>query len=578
MSILAQMCCKLFIVFTFFNIFVTDYGYSQLSNGKSTINIISGAPLTGFHDPVGGYGDVAANLVMALELKSRNPEATINFLVTSEINRRIPTVPTTNEIMQNMVPELNSSIKDQIQVWRGINFIFLNIDYTTLAKLEILTTSDLTYLRRVIPKSDMSIQFSANNSAAVAALRVNSNISFSFNELAGGDILFRGAMEKSSDFSSLYQGKTGAGSMGYYLIEDRSSSEEYFKTIQAWSQSHGISPDNKKILFAYSKNAQALQLYIEALARVVDPNQHYVLYMQDRSDVFIDKLPANVQVVKAKSLPHEVMKALIHEAVIAPLVTGDVSLSLALSFVRAGRVFVYETLVGKKDHIVELFQKAKMFVSSTHRLLYQQATTALMIDGRTLSYDERNTKIEKLVETLKNKEIQSRISESLTQLRREMDVLSNIQHFISFNNRFKYLNLTPEHEMTSALLRNWIAAGGEQNLVRHCKQTISNKDVLTISEVSAAILLLLTESTLTSEDKLNILNALSTNNLWEYLTVNLLKETNKFKDLLKFGYSSNVGSIEGWVKRIIKTHSLTLEPTGPSSYSQLQCKDLILSR
>jgi len=72
------------------------------------VNFLSGLPLTSSDDTTGGYGDVAANINMAIEYGQRHKDQKVRLIITNSINDPRKEVKKSFEIFSTMYPELAS--------------------------------------------------------------------------------------------------------------------------------------------------------------------------------------------------------------------------------------------------------------------------------------------------------------------------------------------------------------------------------------------------------------------------------------------------------------------------------------
>ncbi len=100
------------------------------SKNINVINVFSGAPQA-IDGPskYAGFGDIAANLVAATEIKARYPNKTVRFIVTSAFTRIDPLIPTTDEIVKIMAPLLDPSRKGVVQMHGGVEVVFIPVDF-----------------------------------------------------------------------------------------------------------------------------------------------------------------------------------------------------------------------------------------------------------------------------------------------------------------------------------------------------------------------------------------------------------------------------------------------------------------
>ncbi|MBL7544726.1 MAG: hypothetical protein JNL11_12995 [Bdellovibrionaceae bacterium] len=330
-----------------------------ISNSIQTINIFTGAP-----QPIdgpskyAGFGDIAANLVAATEIKARYPDRKVRLIVTTAYERIDPLIPTTDEIVKIMAPDLDPTKKGEVQMHGNVEVLFVPVDFHAALKInskfsfytELLKLS--IRIPKHLPNADLSLNFSAYPSSA-PVLRVNSKLSMSVEEHYGD-------FEMIQDFAGKGWQKRGAHmevasgpySSGFMLTHARPSREASIEIIRSWGkkEKNVVLPRGDFLpLIAYSAGWQSIQVYVDALAHVQLPNKDMVLFVKDFPEVKYENVPKSIKVIPVKGLPHEVMSAIIQESHFAPLVTGDISYGQGLSTVRNGKALIYESPEWKVD-------------------------------------------------------------------------------------------------------------------------------------------------------------------------------------------------------------------------------------
>src|SRR5262249_13195327 len=88
--------------------------------------------------------------------------------------------------------------------------------------------------------------------------------------------------------------------------------------------------------FSYTKQSAATVLYVKALIalalRAQSSGTQFVAVVKDFPELDPLRLPPNLKLIKAPSLPFEISKALIKRATLPIMTTGDVSFSLATEY------------------------------------------------------------------------------------------------------------------------------------------------------------------------------------------------------------------------------------------------------
>ncbi len=320
-----------------------------LPEGLRAVNVFSGIPMADDDNPnkTGGFGDVAVNLVMAVELKSRYPKLRVRLLVTSLAKRDQPQIPTSNEIIKIMVPDLNPELKQTPQIYRGVEVVFLDYDIGLLFDTKALK---LPYERvrddlpQLVPPADLNLNFS-HYVGGGAVVRIGAPVALAFEEQFGGR-----QWVKESEAPQLGQGafltlSSGPGTAGYVLSEKERPRAKDLSLIRNWLASQGKVMDTPfDMAFAYTSEWQSTQIYIDTISALgrTHGTRPLVLLIKKFSELDLSDLPDNVHVIQSSAVPHDVMAAMIWHSTVPPLVTGDTSLGLALSSTTPTKTFAYE--------------------------------------------------------------------------------------------------------------------------------------------------------------------------------------------------------------------------------------------
>lgn len=350
---------KLIFLLVFLNVVLAFANYPL-----KTVNVFTGVPQPSDQGPnqSGGFGDVAANVIAATEIKKRHPELTVRLLVTSAEKRYDPKVPTTIEILKIMLPELNPKLKGVPQIYEGVEVIYLKSDFYDLLE----ETSDRVFvktmkrkldeLKSIIPSADLNLNFS-HFPESNAIIRINAPLAMGIEEYYSSKspinfVVSEGKNKVSGEFVEI---ATGATANGYTFPKMRADRNSNLNTIRTWAKANKIDLPAAEFnhTVAYSAEWQPLQVYINAL-EFMKPEGELILFIKYFEELDFSALPKNIKVVPLKGVPHKVMAAFIQEAAISPLITGDISFGLALSSTHAAKTFVYEAPWWKVDNAENL--------------------------------------------------------------------------------------------------------------------------------------------------------------------------------------------------------------------------------
>ncbi len=273
----------------------------------------------------GGFGDVAANILMAQKVLERRPHAEVHVLVAAE---SLGTVA----ILEPGLVGLGG-----VKTVNGIT-------YHLEGKSEL-------------PKTDIGLHFATDSKSV--KLSASAPLVMVFEEYGGfEEQLAAGSVTNFKKGGATFLGvNAGAGKYyaGLYVSEKkpappmtRSALHDKLDSlpVQVFGDLKG-NYEGVKIGFAYSHERQATDAYLEAAVSAArDPknrNQKFLLIVQHPVSADV---PDNVEIRYYKSLPFEVSKTVVAHSDIPILVTGDVSATLAVEYEKP---FFYERLEWKKD-------------------------------------------------------------------------------------------------------------------------------------------------------------------------------------------------------------------------------------
>jgi hypothetical protein len=336
----------------------------ELPRKLNSINIISGIPLTSTEDTNGGFGDVAANVLSALSLKEKYPDLKVTLLVTSNYIETRKGVRSSSDIVKIMIPELDSNKLDQIQQYKGLSVIFLSLD-----NKELRTNSLPPAIKQIVPYADLSLQFSANKSPNSVLGLETGKVGFSFFEFHPSTDFPLVSTATSTpwmdnkDRIPWLRFQSGPETTGIYKMATSTLSQSHHE-IEQWANAGADLPmilSSKKIAMAYSNRVEPSVSYAKGVIHLAElnPDQDYVLFAKDDEKLRELIPPPNLVVKLAAVFPHEILKNLILASDLPPLVTGDSSLSIALSSLQnKHRLFMYDAPQWKKNFIHEFVDRS----------------------------------------------------------------------------------------------------------------------------------------------------------------------------------------------------------------------------
>lgn len=439
-------------------------GWAQL---PKSVNVVSGVPLTlpeyalesmGLkpHENTGGWGDVMANVGMALELKKQFPEVQVRLLVTLNddetrqyVNKVRDFIP---KIMKNEVgmPYLNPDSKEK-QLYQGVEIYFVSVPgmlaYRTEDQLTPAEKSSVVSAVTHVPDADMALQFSANNSAVSSLVVKGKKMHLYFeeysNQTQSHSFTF---LQNGQKQIKLNSGPLGFGVYGFGSRNDDHGSAVNKKYIESWLSEiaksnpamHGFDLRSGKydLAFAYAGDAEMIEDYVQAVettARRAPKNPTIIVYKGSGS-ITIKK---NVILVPLGAHPKELGHALISESTYSPLVTGDGSLSSALETTTKTKSFLYENIDWKLQAmsalIATVFSKDPALAETARRALIPQ--TKSLKDLRL----SRKKRVAMIQSALQNSEVHKSWHSYFSRRTNSLNIADNTLNIFQFAEIFETL-------------------------------------------------------------------------------------------------------------------------------------------
>jgi hypothetical protein len=342
-----------------------------------SVNIVSGVPLTlpeqtlkrmGLkpQENTGGWGDVMANVGMALELKKQFPEVQVRLIVTLNDEETRPYVNKVREFIPKTMKNdsgityLNPDSKEK-QFYQGVEIYFVSVPGSLAYRdpPQLTPTDKLSVMNSVshIPDADLGLQYSANNSPVSSLVVKGKKMHLYFEEYS--------YLTESHAYTFLQNGKTqiklnsgplGFGVYGFGSKSDSRGGVENKKYIESWlvettksnpaMQNFDLRSGKYDLAFAYAGDPEMIEDYVKAVESMASkaPKNPTIIVYKGSGSILINK---NVILLPVGAHPKELGHALISESTYSPLVTGDGSLSSALETMSKTKSFLYENIEWK---------------------------------------------------------------------------------------------------------------------------------------------------------------------------------------------------------------------------------------
>jgi hypothetical protein len=428
---------------------------AQVGLPKS-INIASGIPLTfdennlqtnGLkpHQETGGWGDVMANVAMAMDIKSQFPDMTVRLIVTLNDDDHRPYVNKVRKLIPNVMkdnngkPYLNPDSKS-LQHYNGIEIYFVNppavatIAYESQLKADKIKLIESTAAH--IPYADLGVQFSANNSAFSNLIVKAKKLHVYFHEYeAVAESFVHGFFNAKVPVLKLNSGPLSFGVYGFGNKSEKVGSESNRAIVNEFLNPLGFDLSQIDLAFAYARDDELIEDYRKALEIIANEKEKsrdlVVIYKGSGEIIRTGRL---VQIPIADH-PFELNKALIAESTISPLITGDVSFSLALRSTTPTKSFLYEGYAWKQGTFFTLFKT--LFSKQVDLMnfafeLFLPRTNVLENEGVS-----REDRVKSILDSLKNRKLHREIHKKMSLLDQRLNLSNNLMGIYRFESIFQ---------------------------------------------------------------------------------------------------------------------------------------------
>lgn len=275
----------------------------------------------------GGFGDLASNLVMAQQLLALRPELKIQMWVGEREMER----------MRILLPSLDPTLP--YQNVQGIDFYSYRNRQLPRGDVFLAFSVKIADLSANMYAKDFHLPQELTDQTANETINriANAPVIFKFLEYSGATHEVSGVYRPTGKFIEIHA-ETGPGAAGLYAVPiAHNKSAEETREVEAG--------------FGYSTYAFSTLAYVKSVLGLAssNPQKRYRIHIRPFPELqmLADALIAtpNLEVVTSANMDFETTKKLIQSATIPILVTGDVSLSLAIQH---HKPFIYELHRWKK--------------------------------------------------------------------------------------------------------------------------------------------------------------------------------------------------------------------------------------
>ncbi len=447
-------------------LFVASPSWSAQGLPRS-INVVTGVPLTlpdsalesmglTSQENTGGWGDIMSNVSMALELKKQFPEISVRLLVT--LNDEDPRQYANKvrgfilKILKNENGEAYldpDSKKTQFYPYperkiseQNIEIYFISAlgslgylqpaQMTELQKKEVIKTTDH------IPKADLGLQYSANDSPYSRYVVKGQNMQISFEEYSQHTTSHAYTfLQSGSPHTKLYSGPVSFGVYGFGSKHDALHSVSNQQHIEKWlSQLASTNASLKKfslksadfdLAFAYAGDSEMIEDYVSAVKQLAKRNRPTIIVYKGSGAI---QVVGNQIIIPLGAHPKELGHALISESTYSPLVTGDGSLSSALETTSATKSFLYENIEWKIPAMTALlnvtFKTKPELISAANDLLIPPSKD-LKIENKS-----RKDRIKQIKSALENQALHSQVHSYFSKRTSSLNIADNAVNMYQF--------------------------------------------------------------------------------------------------------------------------------------------------
>lgn len=406
---------------------------------KLTVNIWAGSPTAGF-------GDVAANVLMAERLRALNPDWEIRILYAGGAT------PKLGVLLGEAIAEKQSSTS------RGIRF--LNLEKAKVPKADVYLEFGLTQ------KSDAQTPPEVRTSAPVGLQFTEYGSTVDGHAISQTETAEARTRKYDQVSSEQFEIQTGVEKKlaGLYLNSTPPKPPMSVSQLEAWLKENASfqgTLKNKHLGFSYTDMKRSSEMYIAAIdaaKRRGKWNGEKITLISRYPPAKDLSLHPDIEVVVVPSTPLKIPQTLASMADIPPMVTGDCSLTL---FLERGKPFFYESQSWKGTFIsslIERFLNRKDGPLSWRSLSEEGGLPTLEQLERILSIkpfgDEMDRKLgtESLTAALMDDKLMRNFADEIEHLRGEISLPENLSRFLNnaTTEDFKRLSLEQIQELFDA--------------------------------------------------------------------------------------------------------------------------------
>lgn len=289
----------------------------------------------------GGFGDVAANLLMIEKLADLRPSIPIQAVVS----------PRSASIVQMLIPGFEPNTANEQHLRLGQHQISFIVEQNP----DAYHSADIALAFSIDETNTLDSHAHHNLKYGEPADQWVDEKMWTTGGIGSAGVLYHNRAER------MLRLNTGTKYHGLYLGRIKHPPPLTRHELEQKILPHLKTPlepefsfahTKTQLAYAYSKFKMATEDYLKAIALTAaqTPDTNIVVFIKDDDLIKIPALPANVRVHPYSTTSLEVSKALIAHADLPSLVTGDASLSIAIDFEKP---FFYENNSWKRESIAD---------------------------------------------------------------------------------------------------------------------------------------------------------------------------------------------------------------------------------
>lgn len=375
-------------------------------------------------DSLGGFGDIASNVVMARMFRREHPDAVLHMIVPDQ-----KTATNTSALLSTLDPRFKVGVPTQ--TIDGITYV---LDNGATA----------------LPKADYLLSFSSKESESPQVLAsANKAMLIAEYGLPRPDSApVEHYLESKVSETTVRRARAGLGTnqLGLFVSQQKPAPqmtrEAMFDLLDGipgrFNGGVGDRYGEVKLGFCYSSDARSTERYLAAMADSArkSPGEKFLLIIQKSIPPNV-AIPPNVEIRSYSKIPFTLTEAIVAHSDVPLMLTGSVSASLALEYEKP---FFYEAQSWKQNFFTDL--KAALIRHNPKLAKYES-----QLDDLKLTAKDRDLPQERerdLGRPLRDADFWVELRAAMVSLRKVESLSHNLGRFIELEKAVGGVSTTPE--------------------------------------------------------------------------------------------------------------------------------------